>query len=104
MQNVIDQEKVICRLLDSKDPFARKALDDMFIFFEFDDYLRPTVHPILINAINVDQVGGERWKLNNLANIGSSTCYRYRHKYIDYFYLRYNAAIAKAEAAAASEE
>ena len=102
MQNVIDQEKEICRLLDSKDPFALKALDDMFIFFEYDDYLRPTVHPILINAIYVDQVGGERWKLNNLANIGNTTSYRYRHKYIDYFYLRYNTAKAKAEAAATS--
>ena len=104
MQTVIRQEKEICQALNRRDPFALRTLENMFIFFEYDDYLHPTVHPILINAIYIEQVDDQRWKLNNLANIGSSTCYRYRHKYIAYFYLRYNAAIAKAESAATSNE
>lgn len=102
MQTVIDQEKGICRMLNSKDPSALKTLAEMFIFFEYDDHLRPTVHPALINAIYVAQIEEERWKLTNLANISSSTSYRYRHLYIDYFYLRYNAAEAKAKSVPAS--
>ena len=102
MQTVVNQEKGICRMLNRKEPSALKTLAEMFIFFEYDDHLRPTVHPALINAIYVAQIEEERWKLTNLANISSSTSYRYRHLYIDYFYLRYNAAEAKANSALAS--
>ena len=102
MQTVIRQEKEICQALNRRDPFALRTLEDMFIFFEYDCNLQPTVHPLLINAIYVEQSDDFRWKLTETGNISISTSNRYRHKYVNYFYKRYNAVKAKAEAAAAS--
>ena len=104
MHNLIDQELAIRQMLNRRNTFALEVLNDMFVFFEYDANLQPTVHPILINAIYVEQSEDFRWKLTEISNVSISTSNRYRHKYIDYFYLRYNAAIAKAEAAATSDE
>lgn len=104
MNNVIEQEEKICRLLDSQDPCARKALENLFIRFDRDDHLRPTIHPILLNEIYIKRTDEKRWKLNGKGYIGDTTCNRYRNMYINHFYYFYEREKALAEAAADSDE
>lgn len=104
MKNVIEKEEAICRLLDSNDPCAHKALDDLLIRFDRDDHLQPTIHPSLIKAIYFDRGGEERWKLTVKGHIGDTTCNRYRNMYIQYFEYFYEREKALAEAAAGSDE
>ena len=104
MNNVIEQEETICKMLDGNDPYARKAFDNLFIRFERDNHLQPTIHPTLLKAIYVERVDQERWKLTEKGHIGDSTCNRYRNMYIKHFYYFYEREKALAEAAADSEE
>ena len=93
MQTVIEQEKDICQKLNRSDPCALKALDD---------HMRPTVHPLLIRALFIEQVSEERWKLTVKGNVGITTSYRYRHMYINFFNIRYEVAQKQAEVAQTS--
>ncbi|HIY97077.1 MAG TPA: hypothetical protein H9729_05255 [Candidatus Borkfalkia excrementigallinarum] len=102
MQTVIEQEKDICQKLNRSDPCALKALDDLFVRFELDDHMRPTVHPLLIRALFIEQVSEERWKLTVKGNVGITTSYRYRHMYINFFNIRYEVAQKQAEVAQTS--
>lgn len=104
MNNVIEKEETICKLLDSKNPYACKALDDLFIRFDRDDHLRPTPHPTLLNAIYIERFDENRWKLTVKGHIGDTTCNRYRNMYIRHFYYFYEKEKALGEAAAASDE
>ena len=104
MNNVIEKEENICKLLDSENPYARKALANLFIRFDRDDHLQPTIHPTLLNAIYIERAGEERWKLTVKSNIGDTTCNRYRNMYIKHFYYFYEREKAFAEAAADSDE
>lgn len=97
MQTIIKREKDICQKLNRQDPYALKALDDLFIRFELDDHMRPAVHPILIKALFIEQVDEDRWKLTIKGNIGSTTSYRYRHMYIKFFNIQYEIAQKRAE-------
>lgn len=63
MNNVIKKEKSILQLLDRKDPFALKAFEDLLIRFDRDDHLRPTIHPVLLDAIYIERTDEDRWKL-----------------------------------------
>ncbi len=86
MQTVIEKEKTICRMLDKKDPYALQALEHLFIRFDRDDNLRPTIHPTLISAIYLERTEQERWKLSVQSNSSDTTCNRYRNRYIKFFY------------------
>ena len=86
MNTVILKEEAICKLLDSRDPYALKARDDLIIRFDRDNQLRPTVHPTLISAIYFERTPEER--------------NRYRKMYIKHFYYFYERNKALAEAAA----
>ena len=101
MQTVIEKEKTICRMLDKKDSYAIQALEHLFIRFDRDDNLRPTIHPTLISAIYIERTEEERWKLTIKSNSSDTTCNRYRNRYIKFFYYFYERAKALAEAAAA---
>ena len=92
MNTVILKEEAICKLLDSRDPYALKARDD--------NQLRPTVHPTLISAIYFERTPEEHWKLNPRCNICDTTGNRYRKMYIKHFYYFYERNKALAEAAA----
>lgn len=103
MDTVIKKEKAIIQLLDREDPHAQKALENLFIRFERDDHLRPTIHPQLLNAIYVEKADEERWKLTVKGNIGDTTCNRYRKMYIKHFYYFYERDKGLSEAAQTSD-
>ena len=100
MNNVIKKEKSILQLLDRKDPFALKAFEDLLIRFARDDHLRPTIHPVLLDAIYIERTDEDRWKLTVKGHIGDTTCSRYRNMYIKHFFYFYEKNKALAEAAA----
>lgn len=103
MNTVIKKEETIIEMLERKDPFANKALENLFIRFERDNHLRPTIHPLLLNAIYLEKADEERWKLTVKGHIGDTTCNRYRKMYIQHFYYFYEKAKSLAEAAADGE-
>ena len=100
MHNIRDEEKTLIQLLEGNDPCARKALDYLCARFEWDEKMRPTIHPHFIRTIYVDQYESYLWKLALDNGVCETTLYRYRKMYINFFRKYYERERARAEAAA----
>ena len=80
------KEKEIRELLKVSEQ-ARKAFDKMLMYYQLYDKFNYTSHVKLLKSIYLDTKRRFCWQLENIANIGRSTCFEYRKKYIKYFYI-----------------
>ena len=83
------KEEQIRKLL-KHDEQAKQAFEKMLNYYQMYDLLNYTSHVRLLKAIYLDNKQRYVWQLENIANIGRSTCYVYRNRYIECFYLCLN--------------
>lgn len=80
------QEEKIRELLKVNEQ-ARKAFEKMLNYYQLYDQLNYTSHTKLLKCIYLDYKERFLWQLENIANIGRTTCFNYRKRYIKCFYL-----------------
>ena len=83
------KENEIKKLLRN-DGKAQKAFAQMYAFYQITDKLYQTSHIKLINNIYLTNKKLFLWQLADIAHVGESMCFRYRHTYIECFYLCYD--------------
>ena len=80
------QEEKIKKLLKENE-HAQEAFNKMLNYYQIYDKLNCTSHTKLLKSIYLDSKHRYCWQLENIANIGHTTCFTYRKKYIQCFYL-----------------
>ena len=80
------KEEKIRELLNA-DEQARTAFDKMLIYYQIYDQFNYTSHTNLLKSRYLDTKRRFSWQLENIANIGRTTCFNYRKKYIQCFYV-----------------
>ncbi len=80
------KENEIRKLLKENEQ-ARKAFNKMLAYYQIYDKLNYTSHVKLLESIYLENKRRYSWQLANIANIGRTTYFNYRKKYIQCFYI-----------------
>lgn len=89
------EEKRIRKLVKQNND-AKLAFNKMYEYYEIMDKIQSTTHLMLIKYIYTGNPNEfDNISLAAIANIAEGTCYKYRKKYIDCFFLCFEMIISK---------
>lgn len=90
MYKLMAKENVIFDLIDSSNVIALLAFEKLFDRVSDDDKFDKTSKSPLLDAIYVKRYDNcKLWQIAIKYNISERTLFRYRHKFIDWFYFYY---------------